>query len=266
MNLLPNNPNRIQQPRKCCVNCGKTYKTQTNLQKHLLLCEMLYKRSKVPREQEDIEIPSQRIIYQLLLEIGQKYNRLEEKVNEINKYVVKKKKKIDVIEWLNANARPQIFFENISEKILITDEHIKFLLYNSFNDTLNEIFTTTIYISQEELNKDEIENPIFAFIQNSNILYIFDKNDGWIKLTNNKLEKFLQIIQMKISKTFYEWKKTHQKEIKEDETLSSICNNATGKLMAPDLKSESILGKIRNMMYNKMKTDIKAILEYEFEF
>jgi hypothetical protein len=57
-----------------------------------------------------------------------------------------------------------------------------------------------------------------------------------------------------------------EKEMKEDNQLGTLCNNATGKLMAPDLKAETILGKIRNLMYNKMKTDIKAVLEYEFEF
>lgn len=266
MNLIEYNPNRIQQPRRCCVNCGKAYKTQTNLEKHLLLCEML-KRSKNMTtikdynydDYEDI-IPSPKIMYQLLLELGQKYNRLEEKVDEINKLVIKKKKKIDVMEWLNSNMHPEITFENITEKMIITNSHLEFLLHNSFNETLNEIFLESIYNTNEET-----PNPIFAFIQNANTLYIYDKN-AWIKISSDKLIRFLQKVQMKISKAFYEWKKAHEKEIKENEQISTLCNNATGKLMAPDFKSEQVLGKIRNMIYNKMKTDIKTLVEYEFEF
>jgi hypothetical protein len=258
MNLLENNPNRIQQPKRCCVNCGKSYKTQTNLEKHLLLCEML-KRSKNTQDDE-LVIPSPKIIYQLLLELGQKYNRLEEKVNEINKIVIKKKKKIDVIEWLNSNMKPEIFFENLTERIIIKDLHLEFLLHNSFNDTLNEIL-----LSSAIYNNEEIKYPFFAFNQNANILYIYEK-DTWLKLSSDKLTRFLQKIQMKISKVFYEWKKTHEKEMKEDDAFCILCNKATSKLMAPDFKTEFVLGKIRNMIYNKMKTDIKALLEYEFVF
>jgi hypothetical protein len=263
MNLVEYNPNRILQPRRCCENCGKAYKTQTNLQKHLLLCELL-KRSKncSTVQEEDIAIPSPKIMYQLLVELGQKYTRLEKKVDEINKVVIKKKKKIDVIEWLNSNMRPEIAFENLTEKIIINSSHLEFLLHNSFNETLNEIFQDSIYNND---NDDSPVTPIFAFIQNANTLYIWEKNE-WTKLSTDKLTRFLQKIQMKISKAFYEWKKMREKDLKENDQLGTLCNNATGKLMAPDLKSESILGKIRNMMYNKMKTDIKAVLEYEFEF
>jgi hypothetical protein len=33
-----------------------------------------------------------------------------------------------------------------------------------------------------------------------------------------------------------------------------------------DFKQEAIFIKIRNIMYTKMKTDMKALVEYEFEF
>ena len=264
MNLLYENPNRIKQPKECCVYCGKGYKTRTNLEKHLLLCEMLHKRSRSSIEDEEI-LPSQKQIYKLLLELGQKYNRLEEKVDEINKWVVNKKKKINILEWLTQNVDPILTFEHITEKIIITDEHIEFLLNNSFNDMLNLIFETTIY------KMNENEKPIYGFIQNTNTLYIYDKDNDkninvWSKLTNDKLTRFLNKIQMKISKIFYEWKKTHEKEIKENENISIICNKATSKLMTPDFKQENLLGKVRSILYNKIKTDIKAVIEYEFDF
>ena len=36
--------------------------------------------------------------------------------------------------------------------------------------------------------------------------------------------------------------------------------------MGVEFKQESLLSKIRANMYNKMKTDMKALIEYEFEF
>jgi len=264
MNLLQTLPNKVQQSKECCQHCGKRYKTRTNLQKHLLLCELIRgrKSTKIVVEEEE-DIPSQKKIYQLLLELGQKYNRLEEKVEEINKYVVKKKKKINIIEWLNSNITPNIIFEILADKIIIKCEDVEFLFNNSFYDMLHEIFAKTIY------NINETENPIFAFIQNSNSFYIYDKiedENKWIELSREKLIRFLNKIQMKISKSFYDWKKLHNDDIKNNEVLSALYDKAMIKLMSTEFKQESTLAKVKNMMYTKMKTDLKALVEYDFEF
>lgn len=263
MNLLQTIPNKVTQSKQCCIYCGKSYKTRTNLEKHLLLCELIYKRKNTSLSLEDEhDIPSQKKIYQLLLELGQKYNRLEEKVEEINKYVIKKKKKINIIEWLTTNITPNIDFNVFTEKINITNNHVEFLFNNSIIDTFNEIFN-----SFYETN--DLENPIFAFIQKNNTFYIYDKieaNHIWIELSREKFIKFLNKIQMKISKAFYEWKKIHTQELNDIENLSTLYDKALIKLMSVDFKQENILCKIKTIIYAKIKTDIKALVEYEFEF
>jgi hypothetical protein len=65
-------------------------------------------------------------MYSILLELGMKFNRLEEKLDELNKWVIKKKKKINVIEWLNTNITPTIKFDSLIEKINITQDDVKF--------------------------------------------------------------------------------------------------------------------------------------------
>ena len=130
----------------CCLHCGKGYKTRTNLEKHINLCELVNKGKKSGiRVEEDDEIPSQRKMFQMLLELGQKYNKLEEKVEELNKWVVKKKKKINILEWLNDNNTPNVLFDSIIDKIVVNEEDIKNLFENPFNDILNDIFSRTIY-------------------------------------------------------------------------------------------------------------------------
>ena len=269
MNLYQTLPlqNNNTLSKYCCSHCGKLYKTRTNLDKHLLLCELIHKRksSKISYNEEDI-ISSQKIMYELLLELGQKYVRLEEKVDEISKLVIKKKKKINILEWLNGNITPNIVFDKLSEKISINDDDIEFLFHNSFLDTLNIIFMKSIYLFEDN------DNPIFAFSQNSNIFYIFDifdkssDNKIWCELSREKLIRFLNIVQMKISKKLYEWKKTHSEKIKEDENLQEMYDKAISKLMSIEFKQESLLVKIKSMMYNKMKKDVKGLIEYEFEF
>ena len=261
MNLL-NNPNRIKQYANSCIHCGKGYKTKTKLDKHYLICDLIYSRNRILDEEEEI-LPSQKQMFQIILELSQKYSKLEEKMNEMNKYIIKKRKKINIIEWLNENMTPELVFENITEKIIINADHIDFLFQNSYNDTLNEIL-------QQIYTLNEVTNPIFAFDQKANTFYIFDETkDGekiWTELSNEKLTRFLNKIQMKISKALFEWKKINAQLIKEDEKLSNLYDKTTIKIMTPNFKQESTLSKIKHMMYIQMKSNMKAFVEYELEF
>jgi len=256
-------PNMIKQPAQCCVHCGKSYKKKTNLDKHVILCELLSKTKKIPcfEDEDEDEVISQRKMYNILLELGAKFNRLEEKVDELNRWVVKKKKKINVMEWLNANMTPQIKFDSLIEKIIITQDDIKYLFENSFADTLNQIFSRNIY------NLSENEYPIFAFIQKSNVFYIYeDDQTKWCELSREKLIKFLNRVHMKLLKVYIEYKKENAEKIRDDESFSILCDKTSIKIMSTDFRQDTILGKIKTNMYTRMRTDMKGLVEYEFEF
>lgn len=267
--LAPNIPNLIKQPSQCCVYCGKSYKKRINLDKHVVLCELL-KRSKktltLQNEDEDEELPSQRRLFQMLLELGNKYNKLEEKVEELNKWVIKKKKKINVVEWLNTNIIPETNFDNLIERIVITNDDIQSLFESSFMDTLNQIFARSIYKTGDE--EDGHENtPIFAFAQNNNAFYIYENKDiGWLLLSKEKLMNFMNKVYMKLFRVYTDYKRENSDKIRDDEKFSLLCDKTSVKLMGVDFRQDAVLSKIKSNMYSRMKTDMKALVEYEFEF
>jgi hypothetical protein len=190
---------------------------------------------------------------------------LEEKMDEVNKFVVKKKKKINVLEWLNSNVIPSLVFENLIDKIKIIDSDIDFLLENNFLDTINAVLSRVLYLERE----DDLENnliPLFAFVQKTNIFYAFVEGGVWMELSKDKLCLFLMRVQMKISKAFHEWKKERATQIRDDESFAILCDKTLIKIMSNEFKQDSTFGKMRAVMYNKMKTDMKAMVEYEFEF
>jgi hypothetical protein len=263
MNKLANNiPNLIKQPSQCCTYCGKSYKKKTNLEKHSVLCELINrstKRNGLIIDDEE-EIPSQRKVYHMLLELGLRFSRLEENIEEINKFIIKKKKKINVIEWLNTNVKPSIKFENLIEKVSITDDDVQNIFEKSFLDTLNYIFSRNIYNTSEEY-------PILAFIQKPNIFYIYQNDDEkWIELNKENLIKFLNKIYMKLFRLFSQYKKENTDKIRCDESFSLLCDKTSIKMMNIDFRQESILSKIKTTMYSRMKKDMKGLIEYEFEF
>ena len=55
MDKISNIPNKIKQSAQCCVHCGKGYKTRTNLEKHLVLCELLHKSKRTSLNDDEEE-------------------------------------------------------------------------------------------------------------------------------------------------------------------------------------------------------------------
>ena len=259
--------------RLCCEYCGKEYKRKINFDKHFILCEIVYKAKKkdrrIDKETEEIneEMPTQKQMYKMILELALKYNKLEEKMELMNKWVDKTKKKINVLDWLNtsSNLKPEIIFDNLADSISILESDLDLLFNGNFDNILNEIFTRNFY------QKDESEISLFAFIQKTNTIYVYSKDTSslqavWIELSREKLIYFLNKVHFKIVKTLSEWKKNNSEKLNNSDRLEEIYNKTKIKLMGIDFKHDSTLSKIKLSIYNKMKKDMKALIEYEFEF
>ena len=55
--------------------------------------------------------------------------------------------------------------------------------------------------------------------------------------------------------------------LKNNDKLSELYNKAIIKVTnIPVINTDSGMSKVRGALYNHMKTDLKAVLEYEFEF
>jgi len=269
----------------CCAQCGKGYKTKTNYEKHLILCGIISKGNQRSNDEEMLDnLPSQKMMYKMILELGQKYNRLEEKMNEVNKWVVKKKKKIDVIEWLNTTIKPEYIFDELIDKTYVTDANIEFMFNNTVYDTYNSILENPLLenpLLENPLFKKVEQKfgstfdkgcvdvqPIFAFIQKPGLLYAFVSNEGggvWAELPRDKLIRFLKLIHLKITRALFDWKKNHLDNIYSSDSIATMFDKTTNKLMAIDFKQEHTLSRFKNIMYSRLKTDVKTMIEYEFE-
>ena len=256
-----------------CECCGKEYKRKINLDKHFVLCEIVHKakrkdkRTDKEAEEIDEELPSPKQMYKMLLELALKYNKLEEKVELMNKWVDKTKKKINVLDWLNnsSNLKPELIFDNLADSLIIIESDLDLLFNSDFYDTLNEIFIRNIY------NKDGTEIPLFSFIQKTNTIYVYNRDIstlelGWIELSREKLIYFMNKVHFKIVKALSEWNKKNIDKINSSDKMAEIYTKAKIKLMGIDFKHEQTLSKVRLGIYNKMKKDMKALIEYEFEF
>ena len=257
--------NKIKHSVMCCIYCGKSYKTRMNLEKHLVLCEITHKPNKQNHNEcEMVEVDellddsiSSKKLYQIVIQLSIKCNRLENKLADLSKHVTKKIKKMDIIDYLNNATRatnlPTLLFENITEIINVEQSDIEYLFHNSFMDTVNTILSRNIYD-----NNSKNELPIASFKEKKNTIYVYTKNNNnnnqtqnptWSIVTRENFIRFLNIIQFKISKAFSEWRKNNSQLLNDNDNHSILYDKTFSKLMEPDFKIEKTFVKFYNNIY-----------------
>jgi hypothetical protein len=280
--------NKIKQSAMCCIYCGKSYKTKMNLDKHLVLCEItnISKRQRGTKSDNDNDIDndyhnlientsssiginnntSTKKLYEIVMHLALKCNKLEHKVSDLSKYVSKQNKKIDVLAYLNTNTSDKIslVFENITELVIVEQSDIEFLFHNNFMDTMNSILSRSIYN-----NNTNMMLPIAGFTQKANTIYVYTKNNNpisssssscqtpyWTVITRESFIRFMNIIQCKISKALSEWRKKNIQLLNESDSQCILYDKTFSKLMDLDFKIEKTYNKFYNNMYNKIKISI----------
>ena len=251
--------NKLNSPAICCVNCGKGYKTRCGLDKHLILCEIIHKikSGKKVAEEIELEVPSPKVMYQIIMQLAEKYHNLEEKTSEMNKWVVKKKRKIDVVLWLNESVKPDYEFDGIVDRVIIDDSVVEFMLGNSLHETMYSVLFRLLLAEDTTV-------PIFAFHQKQGVLYMYEK-EQWIELPADRLTRLLNICQRKISNAMLDWKKKHKDEFNVSDAFALRYDKAVIRLMSVEFRDDGQTNKVKNAIYARLKTDAKTVIEYEFE-
>ena len=250
-------PNLIKQPAQCCTHCGKSFKKKTNLQKHVALCELIVESNKRRSPTDIITVPSQEKIYIMLLEIGHRFTVMENKIQEMQTYISKSRKKLNVVDWLNKRPRPTICFSQLSKSILVREEHIRYLMDHSLIETFTLLLEEYIY------NLPNL--PLFACSQKTGKLYIFDKNTDacnttatdaidaciWFEMNETIMSTFIHTIHNSLIRANVHFKKTHKSHIKQDEAFSVQCDEITLKIA--NINHGSFLPKIKHTLYSQLK-------------
>jgi|Laugresbdmm110sn_1035088.scaffolds.fasta_scaffold20282_3 hypothetical protein len=249
----------------CCTGCNKEYTRKSSLDKHQILCDF---RMKTPRElqietEELGDTPTHYQLVKIVQELSLKIVKMEESMEEMKKWVDKKKQKLDIITWLNTNIIPTIgFLEWVNTQIIVKPEHFIYLMENTIFQTIQQIFEENI------CDKSDFICPISCFSQKNGVFYICEKKrDGtaeWKKLVLEDFILLLRIAQKGITRELTKWKEQNQHKF-DDSRISVIFNKAVIKLMDISFSQDNNMSRMKNGLYNYLKKDLKSF-EYEFEF
>jgi hypothetical protein len=102
------------------------------------------------------------------------------------------------------------------------------------------------------------------------IFYICEKDENgkaqWKQLALNDFIILLKTIQNRMIRVLTKWKSDNQYKIEDNDKISELFNKAVIKLMNMSFHQDASMSRIRNNLFNYLKTDLKTKIDYEFEF
>ena len=252
-----------------CNICNKKYIRKNAFDKHYLLCKF-ENDNKIIKSSElklldsnldtcDFNISNQKL-YLLILDLSNKYNKLQTDYDELKKYLVQKKKKLNIIEYLNDNCIiDYITFDDLINNIIFdkldsnnnidltnsrdyNNIYLNYIFENNFINGIVKIICELIISLREKkkigvkvfdqkdemyiyINKTSEFNQILDEDMCENI--DVDKNANeesdkkWIIIDYANFKKFIIKIHKKLINLFSIWQKSVEYKIK-DEHFNNI--------------------------------------------
>jgi hypothetical protein len=256
-------------PKYSCVICKKDYSRKSSFEKHKILCDFKTQtkwEKKVAQEEQD-DVPNHIQLVKIVQELTIKLGKMEEKMEELQKWVDKKKKKLNVIAWLNSNVQPTIgFLEWVNCHFVVNGDHFEDLMENSLFHTIQKVFE---YNLCNQIG--EFVYPIRCFSQKMNVFYIGEKttsNSGyeWKQMELSDTVILLKTFQNRMIKELTKWKQENQHKFDSSDKIAELYQKAIIKLMSISFSQDANMSRIKNNLFHYLKTDLKTQIEYEFEF
>lgn len=277
-----------------CEYCSKIYIRKKPFTHHKLMCELSYKNSK--REEKyyrEIEettvsnIPSQRELYEIIITLNNKYDKLQSDYDMLKRYVYDKKRKIEIIDWLNQNSCLEIGFYELFLNIKLSEEDLNIVFEKDYINGIVEIILKFIDGKKNSLKNGEI--PLKAFVQKEGILYIYScvdnvsglDNDSieadvmdvigeidgskycWKIMSSELIDKFIKVISVQLLVLFKQWHVKNEQLMDTDKFNELYIKNLKC-VMGGKFKDFEKNIKIRNYLYRNIRQNFKNIMVYEF--
>ena len=224
-----------------CPTCSKQFKRKHAYQSHILNCPKLFDEN----SNNDLVLPSSLQMYHMLINLNKKCIKMENEIIYLKKLNLKNYKQNE-LSWLNENCKPNIYWENFIDNINLTN--IEDYMEKLFEKDLLEVMKIII----EKLCENNI--PFTIFKHSKNYVYIYERNNDWIKKDKQILNQFYEIIHKNLLLSFNNWTENNNLNI---EHIAYKYNNTVIKLLGSNEDSlNKIYIKLNNFITNLINIEI----------
>jgi hypothetical protein len=201
-------------------------------------------------------------LVKIVQELSIKYVRMEEKMGEMQQYIDRKKKKVDVIGWLNAHVRPTTgYIEWVNSIVSVEPSHFLYLLRpeTTIFEMLHEVFAYN-------LEKRDFICPLTCFAQKNGVFYICEPEQdngllcAWRELQLEDFVLLLKQIQKKMIGELSDWRKENRQLFTENDRIADQFNKAVIKLMNITFVQDANMSRIKNSLYHYLRKDLDCLV------
>ena len=257
-----------------CEYCSKRYVRKKCYQHHILICKLSKKDSKeYIRNVEDNtmqKIPTQKELYQIIIDLNNKYERLESEYHQLKQFVNNKRRQIDIVEWLNQNSQLEMSFRDVFLNIKLDKTDLLKVFELDYVKGICDIVVSFTETIKERFQSGEV--PLRAFVQKDNVLYIYDLCDSdldgdcgykWQVLSSELLSTFVRCIDHQLMRLFREWHTETERGMNEDRFSELYIKNLK-TITGGNFRDFEKNTKIRNNIYRSIRQNLKSIIVYDF--
>jgi len=235
-----------------CPYCSKAFGRISALQNHSAFCAIRHQGKYAAKNSTDeLDIPPLRDMYIVLQKLVLENEKLHKKITQLEKLTNKEKKRVSLVDWLDANKTPTIDFVDWVKNIAVTQCDFHRIL------TVN-IVNLIMDIIKNNLETKDI--PICSFDQKLKTIFIYTQK-SWRIVEKGEFYRFIDNIIRKLTGQLNQWMQRIELQLQTNEEKFHMY---TKKIYSID--TEEVARRIHLKLYNHLKYNLRNIVEYEFTF
>jgi len=203
------------------------------------------------RDMQITTLPSQQVMFQMLLDLSVKFDQLKKKMDKIQTNQSNQTRK-SILEYLNNQPAINTRFSKWIHKIAIDKEHLKIFFDDNIVDSLKKAIADSI---------DAANIPMQNYIQKPGQVYIYDDIPNnvnifeWRTMEPNDWKLLYKVLCKKIKNMYFQWQKENKAEIEENDSLFEYLK----KIDDIEKNVESKIKKIKEFVIKKIQTTLVIV-------
>ena len=244
-----------------CKQCFTKFKNKGQFDEHSICCEFMRNRAvEINNKSAFINdpVPSNRMLYESVKNCMSRIQRLEAENEFLKTFARRERQKIDMIDYLKMRypVLTMDFTAMVAALKDIQQKHLEAVFGGNIVDGVSALVADLI-----DANKDHF--PICAFSHKSHTLYVYDRG-VWSEMPLSDINNLFDLLSNRFFPAYTKWEQRRNEFIVETEEVKMQKMDFMRKINGHYMSEEVKYQKFRSFLFNKLKQNVKNIVEYEF--
>jgi hypothetical protein len=244
-----------------CERCFTKFKNKKQYDEHIVCCEFIRGRAvEINNKVSFINdpIPNNRMLYESIKNCMFRIQHLEAENKELHKFVQRERKKIDILDYLKMRYPILLMdFTAMVEKLKdIQQKHLEVVFGGTIVDGVIALVSDLIDSSKDNF-------PICAFSHKSHTLYVYDRL-LWTEMPLSDINNLFDLLSNRFLGAYSKWEQRRLEFMVETEDMKLQKMDFMKRILGTYISDEAKYQKFKSFLFNKLKQNVKSIIEYEF--